>query len=232
MGLNYIWDLLVQAQESGIRKRDVTFLPAKVYSPYMELSLEDLNAVAGEQVEVEVNPFYRFSDVFRDLLNINLTEDEEIRHTLFDILIHFLAELDFMQGMNKREYHIRFVLRDLEAGAFGERVKDRIGLFERDEREWIACAILRMYDTGETLNLLRSTVSRMFRRSTIYVNSEEKDEMLFYIGQKKTELAGRKLELLMELFLPVRYRTEVYWDCHVGIIDAADTMIQDRIAMY
>ncbi|MGV2806010.1 iron-dependent peroxidase, partial [Clostridium perfringens] len=43
---------------------------------------------------------------------------------------------------------------------------------------------------------------------------------------------GRKLELLMELFLPVRYRTEVYWDCHVGIIDDADTMIKDRIAMY
>ncbi|MNC72042.1 hypothetical protein D3C75_1230460 [compost metagenome] len=64
------------------------------------------------------------------------------------------------------------------------------------------------------------------------MNSEEKDEMLFYIGQRKTERSSRKLELLMELFLPVRYRTEVYWDCHVGIFDAEETMIQDRIAMY
>lgn len=231
--MNYIWDLLVQAQEAGMDKKGIRFLPAKVYSPYMELSLEALNATAGQlDVEVEVNPHYRFPAVFRDLLDINLTEDEELRLTLFDILIHFLAELDLMQGMNKREFYIRFVLRDLEAGAFGERVKERIGLFDREEKEVIAAALLRMYDTGETLHLLRSTVSRIFRRSTIYVNSEEKDEMLFYIGQRRTERGLRKLELLMELFLPVRYRTEVYWDCHVGIIGAEDTMVLDRIAMY
>ncbi|MDR0267397.1 iron-dependent peroxidase [Paenibacillus sp.] len=233
MGLNYIWDLLVQAQEAGIGKRNITFLPAKVYSPYMELSLNELNAAKGQHdVQVEINPHYRFPAMFRDLLDINLEEDEEFRLVLFDILIHFLAEMDLMQGMNKREFYIRFVLRDLEAGAFGSRVKELIGLFDPDERELIVCAILRMYDTGETLNLLRSTISRIFKRSTIYVNNEDKDEMLFYIGQKQTELASRKLELLMELFLPVRYRTEVYWDCHVGIIDADETMVLDRIAMY
>lgn len=231
--MNYIWDLLVRAREAGIEKDQVKFVPAKVYSPYMELSLYELNATAGQHdVEIEINPHYRFPDMFRDLLDINYTEDEEFRGVLFDILIHFLADLDLMQGMNKQEYYIRFILQDLDSGSFGNRVKERMSLFDRDEREFIACAILRMYDTGEPLHLLKSTVGRVFRRSTIYVNSEEKDEMLFYIGQRKTERSSRKLELLMELFLPVRYRTEVYWDCHVGIIDAEETMIQDRIAMY
>ncbi|RRJ61902.1 iron-dependent peroxidase [Paenibacillus oralis] len=233
MGLNYIWDLLVRAGEAGIEKRQVKFLPAKVYSPYMELSLHELNAGAGQHgLEVEVNPHYRFPALFGELLDINLTEDPEFRSVLFDILMHFLAELDLMQGMNKREYYIRFVLRDMKSGAFGERVKERMSLFDRDEQEFIAGAILRMYDTGEPLHLLKSAVGRVFRRSTIYVNSEEKDEMLFYIGQKRTEQGRLKLETLMELFLPVRYRTEVYWDCHVGIIDAEETMIVDRIALY
>lgn len=231
--MNYIWDLLVRAGQAGLNKRQINFVPASVYSPYMELSLQDMNAGAGQHdLMVEVNPYYRFSTLFGDMLDINLVESPEFRHELFNILIHFLAELDLMQGMNKQEYYIRFVLHDLESGAFGERVKERLGLFSREEQELIGGCILRMYDTGESLHLLKIMVGRVFRHSTIYVNSEEKDEMLFYIGQKRTEQGRRKLETLMELFLPVRYRTEVYWDCHIGIIDAEETMIVDRIALY
>lgn len=233
MGLNYIWDLLVRASQAGLDKRQIKFVPAKVYSPYMELSLQEMNAGAGQyELEVEVNPYYRFYEIFGEMLDINLSEAAEFRYVLFDIIVHFLAELDLMQGMSKREYYIRFVLCDLESGTFGERVKERMSLFNREEQEWIAGAILRMYDTGEPLHLLKSMVGQVFRHSTIYVNSEEKDEMLFYIGQKRTETGRMKLETLMELFLPVRYRTEVYWDCHVGIIDAEETMIVDRIALY
>ncbi len=231
--MNYIWDLLIKAQEAGIGKEQIVFVPAQVYSPYMELSLAELNAKPGEHgIEVEVNPHYRFPDLFDGLLDINLTENEELRRTLTDILLHFLAELDLTQGMNRREFYIRFVLRDMEAGSFGDRVKEGLGLFSREERDLIAEAVLRMYETGEPLHLLRSTVGKVFPRSTIYVNSEERDEMLFYIGQKKNEQRLRKLELLMELFLPVRYRTEVYWEYHVGILDADETMVLDRIAMY
>ncbi|MNP69151.1 hypothetical protein D3C76_1652090 [compost metagenome] len=91
---------------------------------------------------------------------------------------------------------------------------------------------MRLYDTGEALHLLRDTVSRLFRHSTIYANSEEKDELLFYIGQQENEEARNKLQLIMEIFLPIRYRAEVYWNDHFGIIDADYTMIQDRIALY
>lgn len=111
--MNYIWDLLVRAGRSGIKRSDIHFVPAKVYSPYMELSHADLNAAAVEQ-EVEVNPYYRFYDIFRDLFDPNNAEDSELRETLFDLIIHFLAELDLMQGMNKREYQIRFTLREMQ----------------------------------------------------------------------------------------------------------------------
>ncbi|MNC60287.1 hypothetical protein D3C75_1101560 [compost metagenome] len=137
-----------------------------------------------------------------------------------------------MQGMNKREYYISFVLRDIESGLYGTGVKTWMSLFTKEEQEVIAEGILRMYDTGESLQLLKSVVRSIFPRSTIYVNSEEKDEMLFYIGRKKSERSSGKLQLLMTLFLPVRFQTQVYWDCHFGIIEADDTMIQDRIAMY
>ncbi|MGG1441754.1 iron-dependent peroxidase [Brevibacillus laterosporus] len=231
MGLNYIWDLLIKAERSGIEKKRVQFTPAKVFSPYMELSLENLNAKEIEQT-IEINPYYRFYEIFRDLFDPNIETDVELRNSLFDILIHFLAEIDLMQGMNKREYYIRFLQKDLEAGVFGSSVKDNIYLFTREEREMIASNLLRLYETGEAVYLLKDTTKKVFTRSTIYANCEEKDELLFYIGQPETQVARAKIELIKDLFLPVRFSTELYWSYHFGIMEVEETMQVDYIALY
>ncbi|QDX92967.1 iron-dependent peroxidase [Brevibacillus laterosporus] len=231
MGLNYIWDLLIKAERSGMEKKDVQFAPAKVSSPYMELSLVNLNAIEIDQT-IEINPYYRFYEIFRDLFDPNIETDVELRNSLFDILIHFLAEIDLMQGMNKREYYIRFLQKDLEAGVFGVSVKDNIHLFNKEEREMIASNLLRLYETGEAVYLLKDTTKKVFTRSTIYANCEEKDELLFYIGQPETPIARAKIELIKDLFLPVRFSTELYWSYHFGIMEVEETMQVDYIALY
>ncbi|QOS80385.1 iron-dependent peroxidase [Paenibacillus sp. JNUCC31] len=229
--MNYIWDLIIRAKRDGTDLRDVTFVPARVYSPYMELSQTNLNA-SGVEGTVEVNPYYRFFDIFRDLFDINNEEQVELREALFDLVIHFLADMDLMQGMNKREYYIRFILKDMHSGVYGDRVRRRLELFGQEEQEVIACNMLRLYDTGEAVHLLRDTLVRMFPRSTLYANCEEKDELLLYIGQVERTEAKEKLELILELFLPVRFDTEIYWGHHFGILDVDYTMIQDGIALY
>ncbi|MCM3340831.1 iron-dependent peroxidase [Paenibacillus sp. MER TA 81-3] len=231
MGVNYIWDLIIKAEQSGLNVNNIRFAPAKVYSPYMELSLEDLNARTVEQ-QVEVNPYYRFYDLFKDMFDINNEEDVELRNTLFDIVLHFLTGIDRVQGMNRREYYIKFVLRDMEEGRFGARVSEGIKLFDREEREAIAGNVLRLYETGEAVYLLKDTLRDIFRCSTIYANCEDKDELLFYVGQEETDTARAKLELIKELFLPARFHTEVYWRDHFGIIDVDDTMRLGGISLY
>ncbi|HBZ79228.1 MULTISPECIES: iron-dependent peroxidase [Brevibacillus] len=231
MGVNYIWDLVIKARRAGVAKRDITFQAAKVYSPYMELSQEAINAKTVDKT-VEVNPFYRFDDIFRELFDVNYTDEPELRHVLFDIVIHLLADIDLVQGMNKREYYIRFVLRDLEAGLFGKRTADHIRLFTQEEREIIAGNLLRLYETGEAVYLLRDTMRKIFPRSTIYANCEEKDELLLYVGQEETAAARARLELIKDIFLPVRFQTEVYWRNHFGILDVEETMQIDSMAMY
>lgn len=229
--MNYIWDLLIKAEQSGLAKKDIHFVPAKVYSPYMELSNEAINTRVIEQ-KVEINPYYRFYDIFRDLFDVNNNEDIELRDTLFDIIIHFLADIDLIQGMNKREYYIKFVLMDIEMGIFGNSVREKIRLFNREEREVIARNILRLYETGEAVYLLRDTMRKIFKSSTIYANCEEKDELLIYIGQEENETTRAKLELIKEIFLPVRFHTEIYWKNHFGIIGVEETMRMDSIALY
>ncbi|WP_172798904.1 iron-dependent peroxidase [Paenibacillus sp. FJAT-26967] len=231
MGLNYIWDLLIRAERSGISKREIQFSAAAVYSPYMELSMEDMNASLVEKT-VEINPFYRFDEMFRGMLDINYTEDAEFRAALFDILIHFLADIDLMQGMNKREFQIRFVKRDLEAGIFGDKVRRNFVQCSRDEQDTIAAGVLQMYETGDALFTLKRTVRSLFPGSTIYANCEEKNELLLYIDKEESESGWIRMNLLLDLLLPVRFQTELYWNRHFGILGVEETMRLDRIAMY
>ncbi|WP_046228590.1 hypothetical protein [Paenibacillus algorifonticola] len=231
MGLNYVWDLVIKTEQKGLERKGLYFTPAKVYSPYMELSLPDLNATLVDR-EIEVNADYRFTNIFDGMFDLDYEECAELRVALFDIMMHFLADVDLSQGMNLREYYIRFILRDIEDGLFGDEVKHGLTLFTRNEREVIAANLLRLYETGEAVYLLKDTMRKLFKRSTIYVNCEEKDELVFYVGQKRTEAVEARIELVRRLFLPVRFVTEIYWEYHFGLLDVEETMQIDRIALY
>ncbi|MGW8959555.1 iron-dependent peroxidase [Paenibacillus sp. NPDC055715] len=229
--MNYVWDLLMRAREQELDVNSFRFVPAVSYSPYMELSLTELNTFELKQV-VEINPYYRFYSIFRDLFPPDAEEYLELRESLFDIMMHFLAEMDLYQGMNRREYHIRFVQRDIGNGIFGPKVKESFTQLNREEQDAIAEGLLRLYETGEAVHLLKETMRRVFHRSIIYTNCEEKDELLIYIGQEETQLSRIKADLILDLFLPARFTIELYWTRHFGILEADPTMKIDAIALY
>lgn len=229
--MNYIWDYLIAAKKQGIEKGNITFLPAKNYSPYMELSQELLNS-SYVNMNVEVNPFYRFYDIFKDLFHPNAVVNEEFRDALFDIVIHLLAEIDLMQGMNKREYYIRFVLKDLEQGVFGKNIKQSLSLFSDEEKEIIALNILRLYQTNEELYFFIDTMKKIFKNSIIYIKSEEKEELLLYVGVKKTRISQQRVQLIQDIFLPIHFQVKFFWNYHFGMIAVDETMIIDKIALY
>ena len=91
--MNYVWDVIILARQLGVEIKKINFVEAKSYSPYMELSYKDINSTIIEG-DIEVNPYYRFYEIFKDLFNINNSEEVELRETLFDILMHFLSRID------------------------------------------------------------------------------------------------------------------------------------------
>lgn len=132
--MNYIWDLLIKAEDEGLSKKDIYFYLAETYSPYMELSLPLLNAQFVEQ-HVDVNPYYRYFGIFNNLFHPDNRKDIAFREYFLDIVLHFLAEIDRMQGMNTKEFYIRFILRDIEANVFGNEVRHNIHAFSKKRKK-------------------------------------------------------------------------------------------------
>jgi hypothetical protein len=231
--MNYIWDLAIKSAAQGQAQEEITFKPAQIFSPYLELALDDLNtAVLESDPQIEINPYYRFYSIFKNLVDINFLENAELRTTLFDVLTHYLLWVDLFQGFNKREYYLKFVAADLKNGVFGAKAKEITGLFSTEETQLIAHSLISLYLTHASIHLFKKIVRQIFTDSIIYYRAEDFPEALIYLGVKDEDTARRKIDLLLELFLPLGFAYRLYWEKHFGIIGIDATMSVDNIVIY
>lgn len=233
--MNYIWDLLVKAKQEEVPLEELSFKLPEIYSSYLELSPEMLNFEELER-EIEVNPYYRFFSIFKDLFNPNYLHNQELREVLLDILLHFLGEIDLYQGLNKIEYHKLFIYRELLQGCFGPVVKRGITKFSRREKNSLINNIYKFYQTGNQVFYFKKSIEKIFKSSIVYVNREEsrdnKNEILLYLGALANKKNRQKLEVIENLFLPINFNTITYWEYHFGIVGVDETMNIGASALY
>ncbi|MBX4263357.1 hypothetical protein [Clostridium estertheticum] len=154
--MNYIWDILLKADKQNILRGNIKFVPAKVYSPYMEIAFADLNANSlPSDNTIEINGYYRFQNIFDELLNVNFDESKELIETFFDIVIHFLAEIDLSQGLCKNEYYKKFIMKDIRNGSFGYELSENINEFNKEEIDYLLSGLITLYVTGESSEKLK-----------------------------------------------------------------------------
>jgi len=83
--MNYIWELAIQAKRIGSDPDNIVFIFDDDFSAYMELSFQDMNET-GIPFTVAINPYYRYYEVFKELLNPDLSlDDNEFREMLLDL---------------------------------------------------------------------------------------------------------------------------------------------------
>ena len=160
------------------------------------------------------------------------TDSPVIVENVLDLTVHHLIDIDVLMGMNRREYHINFVINDMHRGYFGSYVKKGIGIFSRGEQVIIANCLLSLYATAEEVHVLKESVRRIFIGSCIFSNAEERDEIVFWLRTKETPLKVEKMEVLQHLFLPFKCTCEIYWENIFGVIDVPEMMITGEISLY
>ena len=106
--MNYAWEALLLAEESGVKEEQVVFAQASAINPYLETAFEDLNLKGLENACVPVNPLYRFGPVFSALIDEQFDRFSASRGFLIVVYFHFRQQMDWMVGLSSLENLERF----------------------------------------------------------------------------------------------------------------------------
>ena len=226
--MQYIWEVVLAARKSGIAEKDLQYREAQIRSPYLEISFVDLNTQSVEQNVIEVNPFYRFQDLFCELLDINNIEYEKTKELYVDAVFHYLAMTDLRMGMTRRDYYLLLLTGELEDGQFGRRAKDAIQLFSPVEKKYIVLSLLDLVQSGSHFEIFKSLFCKIYSNAILYVSQDRANELFLYVGRKKTIEETQRVTFLIDTFLPLSMRTEIFYADHFGILDVEETMVLDR----
>ena len=225
--MQYIWEVVLAAEKNGIREADLQYEVPEVRSPYLEVSFYDLNTQTVEQTAVEVNPFYRFFDIFSGVLDINQKEYKKTKEIFVDAVFHYLALTDLRMGMSRKDYYFKFLVEELESGQFGRKAKAAIQLFSSYEKKYIVLALMDVISSRN----YREIFKWLFQDSIIYKSMDCANELYIYVGSAETQEERERVQFLLDTFLPIGMRTEVFYLEHFGILDMEETMVIDKVLL-
>lgn len=231
--MNFLWEVMIQAERERIPVEKLRFCIPKVFSAYLEVSNPFINQSSLElEPYIEVNPYYRFYDIFKELYQPDYQQGEDLRSGLVNLFIHQLAENDVLSGMTKEEYYKSLMLKDISRGKNGRLAQNIASLFNIGEQQVILSGLLRQYRTGCSIDLFREMMKALIPNNIVYHNNDRQREVLIYIGEKKRDTLEKKLRFLVCGFLDLAAYVDIYYEYHFGIIGVEETMIIGDIAIY
>ena len=230
----YIWFLLYQLTKESQSGENLKYVLSKNISPYSEMNMEDLNYnnIAAEKTEVEINPFYRFTDVVNELLNPDWTGQKELRAELFNIVFHIMANLDLQEGLNKRVLTSRLIIDSIESGRYGGGICELFKVLNKREKVIVADGIQDKYNYLIEIEVFKKVFKSIYPDSLIYDLPDKEEELVLFINEKKTPENRKKEKLLEKLFLPVGLKCRKTWEYHFGIMGVEETMVLGELLIY
>lgn len=230
--MNYAWEVVLQAEKNNIDRDSLRFVEAYNPSPYMEVSVIDLNQESPEEELIEINPIYRLQDVFGTLFDRNITGMEQTRELFFDVCMHYIVQMDLREGLSEEDYYCKLAENDIRNGRYGTPVKECFSLFDKAEQKTILLSYLQLLKTGNYLEEFRKALIRIYPRAYVYENNETVCELLVYLGVKESEQERQRAAFLKEMFLPIQETVHWFYEHHFGIIGVDETMMMDEMVIF
>lgn len=227
--MNYVWEAVLQAEKHGRDRDRLQFVQASDPSPYIEVSVIDLNQESPEEDRVEINPLYRVGDVLGQLFDCNIEGYASLRDVFFDACMHYIVRLDLREGLSKEDFYHSLIIHDIEEGIYGQAAQYRFSLFSKAEKKIISRSYLQLLQTGNYSEEFRKVMLRLYPQVFIYENNETAYELLVYLGIEDSEKERERTAFLREMFLPLQETVHWFYGHHFGIIGVDETMIVDEM---
>lgn len=147
----------IGSEKEQIPEERLRFVHAPQGSGYMELSLPCLNQTwlgeeeQPEDINIEVNTYYRFYDIFCEMFPPDEAEFPSLRESLTNLCLHMLAQNDIRMGMTREDYHKRLLAKEILDGNFGEIAGNVFRSMSSKEQEILLGGWLNSFRTGSVL---------------------------------------------------------------------------------
>lgn len=183
--MNYAWEAALQADKEGIPREKIRYVPVDHGSPYTEIVREVMNETTLGDSIVEMNPLYRFAGVFSEIFFKDLSGYEQTREMIFRVFMQYMVRLDLRQGLDKQEYDLCFLVRDILQGVFGQDAAEAIRFFEKEKLRQLLRLILKLYQCGSSVYLFKEVMRYLYPDSFVYACNEDVRQILIYVGRKQ-----------------------------------------------
>ena len=230
--MTYIWEILLQADEQNISRKNLRFKQVDSPSPYMEVAYEELNRNFIDEEPIDINAYYRFSSIFDYVLDDSMNVYPELSSTLYDIIMHYVAEINMREGLCKKEYYGLFLKNDVQTNKFGIEYNEVFKTFPRKQVRFVIESMVRLYEIGPSISLVRAVLRQLYPRSIVYLDSVERRELLIYIGKSETQELKKQVHFIIDMFIPFDYIIHLFWDVHFGILDVNETLEMNEFQIY
>lgn len=180
----------------------------RVYGTVPALSQPDLagrRGAAPEDINIEVNTYYRFYDIFCEMFPPDEAEFPSLRESLTNLCLHMLAQNDIRMGMTREDYHKRLLAKEILDGNFGEIAGNVFRSMSSKEQEILLGGWLNSFRTGSVLPVFLDMVHGLVADSIVYHNNAYPDEILIYTGWKRERNLEQRIRFLIDTFLDIRY---------------------------
>lgn len=211
-------------------KSKIRFRQAESYSPYCELCVNGSRQLPNGATEISINGFYRYDSIMQPLFK-NKTMSAQQKEWLFDIYMHYLAEVECRRGGTYQDYGMWRLWIDIEKGMYGKEVTRCFDKLTDMEQDIIVHALFFQQNTGESVERFAETLMEILQAGVIYKTELKKKELYIYIGDKKNEDDITKIYVVQQLFQPIGYDLRIFWEDHFVVWGEEQTMRLDEIEL-
>ena len=227
--INFVYDILLEAYFNKFDFKKLEFAKSLAPLPFRENSYPVLNDIDLTKT-IGLNLRYRFPEFDDFLHNLDNIDDKKSKQ----IVKLFYAVISYVDSFSA--FDVSFLYKELlkKYSIINENTEKEIEDLSKYNismcNRFLKLVLNNLINKSLEINIAKA-FDILFPNGNLYKFNAEKEQLIIYCNEKKSDIVDTKIKLFEYYFIPFDCKYQVCYDKHFGIIGNNATMIIDGITI-